>query len=100
MENHSGPNAENNGLWAAHSQWVHLYCISYISDSENVTEEGVERLKEPENHEVSCEILFPRNDWINKTIAMAISIDMLMWKAESHWVTPPEKEPWATDGEK
>lgn len=31
---------------------------------------------------------------------MAISIDMLMWKAESHWVTPPEKEPWATDGEK
>ena len=52
-------NTDINRLWGAQLQWIHLYHSSYFYGSEDIVEEGLERLKDPEYQEPAVKQSLP-----------------------------------------
>lgn len=68
-----------------------MYITAPGSMTQGTSQKKGGRKKEPEDHEVCCEAISPRNGCIDKTGTMAISIDLLTQK-RIVWHPTPGKE--------
>lgn len=72
----------------------HSFCIY---GSWNITEEGAERLREPQYQEVCCKTASPRNGCLNKTRTVKTSMEKFVWKGENFIESCPRQRTWPTN---